>query len=267
MGQINNGKMLTAFFDLKEPDIQSLELNDKIRIDNSWWNINKVIDYDANSNELTQVELISIDNEINFMPFATPWTTPGVGLPNISSIQQAGNQTVINSKLNDNNVNGGGQVSGNVIGKGNLVAPGTKTVTVATGAIVDEDGITVDNLRVLGTFNGRTIVQNAPYLYTANLVQIGAAAPVPYLLEASFCNITWQYNGVGQYQGLIEQFDLGAIPSDRITVMINHTFYNGLYNAYYSAVDNSIYIDTSAIGIGLSDNLLNYTTIEIKYYP
>jgi hypothetical protein len=30
MGQINNGKMLTAFFNLKESDIQPLELNDKI---------------------------------------------------------------------------------------------------------------------------------------------------------------------------------------------------------------------------------------------
>ena len=30
MGQINNGKMLTAMFNLKEPDIQALKLNDKI---------------------------------------------------------------------------------------------------------------------------------------------------------------------------------------------------------------------------------------------
>ena len=72
MGQINNGKMLIANFDLKENDIQALRLNDKIRIDNSWWNINKVIDYDANANKLTRVELISIDNEINFLPFMGP---------------------------------------------------------------------------------------------------------------------------------------------------------------------------------------------------
>jgi hypothetical protein len=267
MGQINNGKMLTAYFDLKEPDIQSLELNDKIRIDNSWWNINKVIDYDANANKLTQVELISIDNEINFMPFTTPWTTPGVGLPNVSTIQQAGNQTVINSKLNDNNVNGGGQVSGNVIGKGNLVSPGTKTVTVATGATVDEDGITVDNLRVLSTLNGRPVVENAPYLYTANLLQLGVAAPIPTLMEASFGNITWVYNGPGQYQGFIEQFDVGIIPQGNISVLIGSTNLNALYTAYYSLIDNSIYIETTQIGVGLADNLLNYTTLEIKYYP
>ena len=54
MGQINNGKMLTSYFNLRDADIQAMELNDKIRIDNSWWNINKVIDYDANANKLTQ---------------------------------------------------------------------------------------------------------------------------------------------------------------------------------------------------------------------
>jgi hypothetical protein len=71
IGQINDGKMLTAYFDLKEMDIQSLRLNDKIRIDNSWWHINRVIDYDANSNSLTNVELMSVDSEIDLPPFRT----------------------------------------------------------------------------------------------------------------------------------------------------------------------------------------------------
>ncbi|MHC5059358.1 MAG: hypothetical protein ACYTKD_32300, partial [Planctomycetota bacterium] len=69
--------MLVAFFDLKEVDIQTLKLNDKIRIDNSWWHINRVIDYDANEHKLTKVELISVDEEIEFTPFATsPSVTP-----------------------------------------------------------------------------------------------------------------------------------------------------------------------------------------------
>jgi len=61
MSQIDQGKLLTAYFALSEADIQLMKLNDKIRIDNSWWNINKVIDYDAGANSLTKVELISID--------------------------------------------------------------------------------------------------------------------------------------------------------------------------------------------------------------
>ena len=76
LGQIDKGKMLSAYFDLNEVDIQSLKLNDKIRIDNSWWHINKVIDYDANERKLTKVELISVDEEVEFTPFATTPTVP-----------------------------------------------------------------------------------------------------------------------------------------------------------------------------------------------
>lgn len=68
--QIDSGKLMTAYFDLNEADIQKLKLNDKIRIDNSWWNINKVIDYNANKKQPTKVELISIDTDLDLGRFA-----------------------------------------------------------------------------------------------------------------------------------------------------------------------------------------------------
>jgi len=70
LGQIDKGKMLTAYFALTESDIQKLNLNDKIRINNSWWNINKVIDYNANARGFTKVELISVDEESKLTRFA-----------------------------------------------------------------------------------------------------------------------------------------------------------------------------------------------------
>jgi hypothetical protein len=59
INQIQIGKLLTAYFWLTPTDIQGLNLNDTIRIDNSYWNINRIIDYDAASKKLTKVELIS----------------------------------------------------------------------------------------------------------------------------------------------------------------------------------------------------------------
>lgn len=56
---IDEGKLLTAYFYLTPKDIYELELNDVVRIDNSYWNINKVIDYDAGADNLTKVELIT----------------------------------------------------------------------------------------------------------------------------------------------------------------------------------------------------------------
>ena len=70
LNQINNGKMLTAKFNLNELDIANMRLSDKILVNNSYWNVNKIIDYDANSHETTKVELISIDDDL-LLPFTT----------------------------------------------------------------------------------------------------------------------------------------------------------------------------------------------------
>jgi hypothetical protein len=69
LGQINEGKMMTAYFRLTALDIQKLELNQKVFVDNAYWIINKIIDYDANSNNPTKVELMSADAYIKLPKF------------------------------------------------------------------------------------------------------------------------------------------------------------------------------------------------------
>jgi hypothetical protein len=264
MGQINSGKMLTAMFNLKEPDIQALRLNDKIRIDNSWWNINKVIDYNANANQLTQVELISIDSEVSFMPFATGSPSPGVGVGSVGPITQVANDTIIKTKTANTNIIPP-STSGVVTGKGNNVNAGLKVVVVADDATIDEDGIYTDNLTVYGKVNG--IPVDPPYYrYTANLDQTGTADPIAYVREASFGDILWVRNAVGQYEGFIQNWDLGAILDSELTVMINNIYFDGVLSAAYSAANNSIYITTTQIGVGFVDDYLGMNTLEIRYY-
>ena len=77
MNQINNGKLMSAYFNLSPSDIRNIKLNDKIKVGNTLWNINKVIDYDANSNSVTKVELISVDDGKRVSPQTTPSTPPG----------------------------------------------------------------------------------------------------------------------------------------------------------------------------------------------
>jgi hypothetical protein len=264
MGQINNGKMLTAYFNLKEPDIQSLELNDKIRIDNSWWNINRVIDYNANANQLTQVELISIDSEVNFMPFAKGSPSPGVGVGSVGPMTQVSNDTIVRTKASNTNVIPS-STSGVVTGKGNNVNPGLKVVVVADDATIEEDGIYTDNLRVYGTING--IPVDPPYYsYTAILTQSGTSDPIAYVKESSFGDIVWQRNSVGTYEGFIQNWDIGAILLTELTVMINNVYFDGVISAAYSASNNSIYITTAQIGVGFVDNYLGMNTLEIRYF-
>ena len=76
LNQINEGKLLTAYFYLNAYDINRMRLNDRIRIDNSWWNINAIKDYDANSESPTKVELISVDNLLGVPEYITTTISP-----------------------------------------------------------------------------------------------------------------------------------------------------------------------------------------------
>jgi len=134
ISQINTGKMLIAYFNLKEDDIQKLKLNDKIRIDNSWWSINKIIDYDANNKQLTKVELLSTDSEIDFAPFITKKPIKPHG--GFSAVYTGVNQTITD---NSNTVGIGADAY--IKGKNNIIMPNVKCIIEGDGFVVSEDGI------------------------------------------------------------------------------------------------------------------------------
>ena len=162
IGQIDTGKMLTAEFDLRETDIATLKLNDKIRIDNSWWNINKVIDYDCNNPRLTKVELLSVDTEIDYARFTT-------GKPIFPTTGQVGNITtpLINSNFESNNVVSSAS-NAMVFGQGNVIQQGFNGVVIGNNKSVSsgDTGIWTDNL------NGKSLTNWSPnsLIYTPTLI-------------------------------------------------------------------------------------------------
>ena len=264
MGQINNGKMLIANFDLKENDIQALRLNDKIRIDNSWWNINKVIDYDANANKLTRVELISIDNEINFTPFMGPGgPIIPVGPAAIGAMQMLAMGGINTTAMITSNVFSN-QATAMVMGRGNTIVGGTRSVVVGDGNIIYENTIVGDNLRA-STFNG-VPVGITPLVYTATLSQVGIGDPIAQVINDTIGGITWTRSNVGEYVGYLDGYNIGDIVVPFFTVMINNVFYDGIVSTTYLGASNEVYITTSQIGTGYIDGYLINTTIEIKYY-
>ena len=132
MNQINKGKMLSAYFYLREDDIKTLRLNDKIRIDNSWWNINRVIDYNANKEGLTKVELMSIDDEL-VLP-----RTRAIKSPSFNVIAQ-GIRGIRERFYTNNNVNlsEGSYV---VKGIGNVVLEGLEGFSEGNYKVITENG-------------------------------------------------------------------------------------------------------------------------------
>ena len=253
VNQINVGKMLIAYFDLREVDIQSLKLNDKIYIDNSWWNINKILDYNGNQRQLTKVELISIDTEIDLAPFKT-----GVGRPFGDVMVGVGVDALIGRSTFNNNVILPG-ANALVFGKGNVVTAGTKGLIVGDGQTLTEDGMVINNLTVTGTINGDTVVPYKKYIATVS--QTGTADPTVTVLENTIGDIVWTRFAVGNYLATL----VGAFPDADKTYLIVGQNNGNFYNLGWTTTDDLILLSSDPANIG-TDGLLLNTTIEIRTY-
>ena len=256
INQINVGKMLTAYFDLNESDIQSLKLNDKIRIDNSWWNINKIIDYNANDNTLTKVELISVDTEIELVPFQT-----GNGLPFQGSITEVSNASVLQTRTQTSNVILG---DANVFGRGNVVGDSIRGMIQGIGQSLEEDGLVLRNLQV-ETINGQNVSTALPSYskYIATISQTGTNNPTSYILENDLGDLVFTRAAIGRYVATLTN----AFPTQgKVYLMISNSQVNTYLRIFWTSV-NTIEIRTLDFTNTLTDGLLNSNTLEIRVYP
>lgn len=256
INQINVGKMLSAYFDLNELDIQSLRLNDKIRIDNSWWNINKVIDYDANGTSLTKVELISVDSEIELVPFQT-----GNGTPLEDTIVAVSSDSVVKTRTLQSNVILG---DAEVKGRGNVVGQNVKALVEGYGQSLAENGIVTQNLQV-ETINGVSVSNALPTYkkYVALISQTGTNDPTLSILENDLGGLVFTRAAIGRYEATLT----GAFPSqDQVYLMVMNTQVDTYLRIFWTSAD-TIEIRTLDFTNTLTDGLLDYNTLEIRVYP
>jgi hypothetical protein len=247
INQINEGKMLTAFFYLNEGDIHNLKLNDKIRIDNSWWNINKVIDYNANIEGLTKVELISVDTELELAPFIT---NNGTTSPSVTT--QVALSSVYTSRMATTNVIlEGADVA--VYGTRNTIAQGVRGVVIGDDKTLNEDGIITPRINGIAT-------QTASYI--ANLTQVGTNAPEALIFANNIGDITWTRTTNGEYLGT----PATALDALYTYVMINNVNHDHLTSAYINTDGNIVVITCNTSGHAHEDDILNNTTLEIRTY-
>jgi hypothetical protein len=250
VAQINGGKLLTAYFYLRENDIQLMELNDKIRIDNSWWSINKVIDYNANNLQPTKVELISLETEIDLPTFYSGTTTP-VGPGDGTQIQ-----SIMNTYRSTTNVTTNNNDS-IIIGSGNVVGDGLRALVVGDGLTVENDGIATTNLTVTGTLNNRSVSDILPTYtkYVALITQSGTNDPTVIELENTIGPIVWTRVSAGIYEGTLT----GVFTVNKTYVMISQLDITTMVGAYAKTID-IIQVDTT------NDTDLFNNTLEIRVY-
>lgn len=247
VNQINVGKMLVAYFNLNEADIQSMKLNDKIRIDNSWWNINKVIDYDANSNAPTKVELISIDTEIDLAPFIT---APGV--PTSPTTTAASEDSILATKSAEANVNLSG-MDVIVKGTGNNIGDGLRGVVIGDNKTLQEDGIITPRI------NGAAA---AAQIYVALLTQSGTDAPSAVVLSNNLGEIVWTRTAQGEYLGT------PLVPFDALNtfVIIGNVEHDYQAAAYVNSDGNIVVVTCRNQSHQHDDSKLRNSPIEVRIY-
>jgi len=258
VAQINGGKLLTAYFSLRETDIQHMALNDKIRIDNSWWSINKIIDYNANDWQPTKVELISLETEIDLPPFFGGTITP-VGPGNGTQIQ-----SIMNTYRSTTNVTTNNNDS-IILGSGNVVGDGLRALVVGDGLSIENDGIATTNLTVTQTINGRPandMLRNYQR-YIALISQTSTSAPTVIELENTIGPIIWTRKATGEYVGTLS----GAFTANKTYATISNSLADGIVMITTTASDITI-ITTNLHSptAAKHDGHLSKNTIEIRVY-
>lgn len=191
MAQINSGTLYSVYLNVNSFQVANLRLNDKIYLDRAYWIINKVIDYDANSNAPTKFELLSVDQEITLPKFKIPKPTKpskndsGIGTPIKNIIKDRYNSLTSDSSS-------GGVF---VLGKSNQILGTVKNaLIIGDGNVVQKDGIYTPSITIKGTEN---VIPTATF--KALVTQTGVANPTMDIAVDQF-GLTIARTGIGTYQ-------------------------------------------------------------------
>jgi hypothetical protein len=169
-----DSKLMTAMFYLEPLDIMNLDFRDQIQIDNSYWRINEIKDYNPFKEQLTKVELFKVivkePLEVDTFQVGQPKKVADglakVNAPVVKKVQRSGNlypqfnggkvsgqrnrvgdsTTTFMLQGNDNKV-GEGSSNITIIGDRNEVGPGLHNVRIIAtdGAKVSRSNVTIIN--------------------------------------------------------------------------------------------------------------------------
>ena len=132
-----DSKVMTAMFYLEPTDINTLDFRDQIVIDNAYWRLNKVMNYNPFKEGLTKVELIKIKEPVTFQKKSKSLNSGGLigkeRMPNSSTeIRTNGNRyPPFQGKVNGRDNSVGYSVSAfNIVGSNNTIGEGSRNVVI-----------------------------------------------------------------------------------------------------------------------------------------
>jgi hypothetical protein len=152
-----NSKVMTAYLWLSPLDIKLFSFRKKYFIDNAYYIVNKIIDYNPYEVQSTKVELIKILNTDLFVP-TSEFLYSNPSIPTGENIQQPVNTTSLN--LAENSINLG--YNSIAIGEGIFIPESASNVLVnASNVTIGEN---VSNVTVLNTSNIVVTESNVSYI-------------------------------------------------------------------------------------------------------
>lgn len=175
--QLENGRILTGLFKLTDRFIRQFKMNDRIYCLGTYWNINSITDYDFNSESLTKMELIEIDEGLKFAPLKSkgfskkPSSSDFAALDNFISndfVDNGGNNFLSGDNVNvrlagPGNIIGYGVRNAFIAGSGNTIT-GSDSVIFGKNNTIDSGATNVrifgDNISVDESGSGNTYVDN-----------------------------------------------------------------------------------------------------------
>jgi hypothetical protein len=132
-----DSKVMTAMFYIEPTDINTLDFRDQIVIDNAYWRLNKVMNYNPFKEGLTKVELIKIKEPVTFQKKSKKLNLGGLigkeRMPNSSTeIRTNGNKyPPFQGKVNGRDNSVGYSVSAfNIVGSNNTIGEGSRNVVI-----------------------------------------------------------------------------------------------------------------------------------------
>jgi hypothetical protein len=212
---IAQSKLLTGYFRLNELDIAQLNFAKLIWIKDSYWILNKIVDYNANENGLTKVELIKSVESPKYNSSYTQVSPVLSDVQTTSPIRWVGGDVLTNNQTTGISGNDNWGSMSLINGRNNTVRTFVKNSNVTGNNNVV--GISSENVNIIGNSNfigGNSVKINI----TGDFNNVGGGCANISLMN---CNNVKVLNGVKNIS-VINANDL-IISEDNIT--ISNEFY------------------------------------------
>lgn len=238
-----SSKLVTAFFKLDSVDIHVLSFRDKIFIQNTFYRLYRVIDYDTLNRQVTKCELLKIKDGIPFTK-----TTQSINGGYFETIGQDENHGIsVGGGVSVGNNSGGGVSEGTVlVGRGNGVSGDTDTVIVSgersfvhggsrNVTLIATSGVTVQSgaSNVIAINTSGVTISNSNEVWINNIRQPARPLNVTGNLNINvpgdyFCNGTFTVTLIPANLNGGEIIKVSNIGSGTITISGGGALINGL---------------------------------------